>query len=604
MLRNWLYLFLVFIPTLLPAQPTSDEQLATHYYQSGDYEKAVLYYEKLYSKNPSEIYYEYLLKSYLQLKQYDKAKKHIKTKIKSGQVSPYDIDLGLVFELEENHKKAQDIYKKVIQKLPEDATVILQISNAFLKQKKSELALETLLKGRKLLKNDYPFNIDIGEIYESMGKYPEMVHEYLDMLLLNQAYLQSVQSSLSNSNSFKKGAPQYDIFKRELIAYTQKYADQKIFSELLIWLYSSEYNFTMALTQAKALDKRFKENGERILLLAQQAYSNNDYSAAIDAYEYVISKGEESPYMSDAKSEILSVRRDKIINTKTYTQEELQILDKAYTLTIQELKNMPEYPDLLRDQCSIKALYMNQLDTAIILLNEFVEQKKGDPKKIAFCKLDLGDYLILKNNIWDASLYYSQVEKDYKYDELGEQAKFKNAKISFFTGDFLWAKAQLDVLKGSTSKLIANDALWLSVIITDNTTIDTNEIPLKMYAEAELLYVQNKMPESLSRLDSILILFPEHALEDDVWYQKHLILVKQQKFTEGISFLEKIYSKYPSEILADDALYKIAEIYQFSLQNKDQAMVYYQKLMEEYPGSLYVVEARKRFRTLRGDNIN
>lgn len=604
MLRNWLYIVCFLSPFVLVAQPTSDEQLATHYYQSGDFEKAVLYYEKLYSKNHSDIYYEYLLKSYLQTKQYDKAKKHVKTQIKSSQVTPYDIDLGLVFELEENYKKAQGIYKKVIQKLPEDASVILQISKAFMTYKKQDLALETLLKGRKMLKSDYPFNIEIGEIYEGMGKYPDMVHEYLDMLLINTAYIQSVQSSLNNSNSFKKGAPQYDIFKKELIGYTQNYADQKIFHELLVWLYTSEYNFSMALIQAKSLDKRFKEDGERILLLAQQAYSNNDYQVAIDAYEYVISKGEESQYVSDAKSEILSVRRDKIIKTQNYTQEELLILDKAYEITIQELKNTSEYADLLRDQCSIKALYMNQLDDAIALLTQFVEQKRGDAKKTAQCKLDLGDYLILKDNIWDASLYYSQVEKDYKYDELGEQAKFKNAKISFYTGDFMWAKAQLDVLKGSTSKLIANDALWLSVIITDNTTIDTNEIPLKMYAEAELLYIQNKIPEALSCLDSILILFPEHSLEDDIWYQKHVILLKQQKFPESIAFLEKIYSKYPSEILADDALYKVAEIYQFSLQNKEQAMNYYQKLMEEFPGSLYVVEARKRFRTLRGDNIN
>lgn len=604
MMRYCLFIVVFFAHFGVIAQPTSDEQLATHYYQSGDYEKAALYYEKLYQKNSSDLYYDYLLKSYLEIKAYDKAKKHVKSKIKSGIVSKYNIDQGIVFEKEENIKKAEETYQKIIKNLPTDASVILQISNAFLVYKKTDWALETLLKGRKLLQTDYPLNIEIGEIYEAAGRYEEMVHEYLDLLRINTAFIQSVQGSLNNSSSFKKGSKQYDVFKRELISYTQKYTDQPVFNDLLIWLYLSESNFSMAYIQAKAMDKRFKENGERVMQIAQQAYSNSEYNTAIEAYNYVISKGDENPFQSSAKSELLSVRRDKIIKTKNYTTTELNSLDSSYEKTIQELKNLPEYVDLVRDQCLIKAIYMNQLDAAIDKLTLVVEQKRGEPKKLAQCKLDLGDYLVLKDEVWDASLYYSQVEKDYKYDELGEQAKFKNAKISFYTGDFLWAKAQLDVLKGSTSKLIANDALWLSVIITDNTTIDTNEIPLKMYAKADLFSIQNKMPEAVQLLDSILILFPEHSLEDDIWFQKHLIFIKQQRFQDAIDVLLKITSKYPREILADDALYKVAEIYHYSLQNNEQAMTYYQKLLEEYSGSLYVVEARKRFRMLRGDNIN
>ncbi len=210
--------------------------------------------------------------------------------------------------------------------------------------------------------------------------------------------------------------------------------------------------------------------------------------------------------------------------------------------------------------------------------------------------------MLIKGEVWDASLLYAQVDKDFKYDQLGEQAKLKNAKVSYYTGNFNFAKGQLDVLKGSTSKLIANDAMELSILITDNSTIDTSTTPLLMYARADLMSYQNKDSLAVNTLDSINTIYPGHALADEVLFKKYEIAYKRQEFEKCIEFLESIATTYSYDILADDAYFKLAELYDFVLKDAEKAKENYGKILFDYQGSLYVVEARKRYRAIEGKN--
>ncbi len=198
---------------------------------------------------------------------------------------------------------------------------------------------------------------------------------------------------------------------------------------------------------------------------------------------------------------------------------------------------------------------------------------------------------------------YSQVDKSFKYDQLGEQAKFRNAKVSYYVADFSWAKAQLDVLKGSTSKLIANDAMELSLLITDNTGLDSNEIAMQMFARADLRIYQNNKYKAWTILDSITTTFPGHALADEVLMRKYQISLKQNNLENAEQFLLQVLKDHPTDITADNATFYLAELYEGPLNNKEKAMEKYQDLLLNYPNSMFVVEARKRFRLIRGDNL-
>jgi tetratricopeptide (TPR) repeat protein len=199
-------------------------------------------------------------------------------------------------------------------------------------------------------------------------------------------------------------------------------------------------------------------------------------------------------------------------------------------------------------------------------------------------------------------LLYSQVDKDFKQDMLGEEARFRNAKLSYYNGDFKWAQGQLDVLKASTSELIANDALNLSVLIVENNPpADSNVTPLLMFARADLLEFQNKDEEAILILDSISVQFPQHPLMDDILMMRSQLAMKKQDFGEAAMHLQKIVTEYGEDVLADDAIYTLATINEEFFQNKDEAKRLYEQLILKYPGSTFVNQARKRYRILRGD---
>ena len=252
----------------------------------------------------------------------------------------------------------------------------------------------------------------------------------------------------------------------------------------------------------------------------------------------------------------------------------------------------------------IMAQYNKNVDGAIKLLKTYIGQNGPDNIMIARAKLALADYLLIADNVWDATLYYSQVEKMYSDAPLGHEAKFRNAKLSFYRGDFDWAKAQLDVLKSSTTELIANDAMQLSLLIQENTGLDSIVKPLRLYAEADLYIFKNMYAEATVKLDSITRQYPKHSLADEVLMARATIAFKKRDYAAALGYYEKVYTEFSKDVLADDALYQAAVLNEKFLNNKDLAKVLYQKLILEYPGSVYAVEATDHYRKLRGDNIN
>jgi len=281
--------------------------------------------------------------------------------------------------------------------------------------------------------------------------------------------------------------------------------------------------------------------------------------------------------------------------------EAVKALEARFSQTISDLGPNPESARLLREQAQLNMLYLQDGEKAIVLLDSAIRAPGLSSSFVAQCKLDLGDVLVAEGFVWDAFLYYSQVEKDFKQDILGAEAKFRTARIYYYMGDFDWAQGQLDVLKASTSKLISNDAMDLSLLITDNYSLDTIVRPMQLYAKADLLTFQNRLDEATITLDSLSNEFPIHPLEDEIIYQRAEIAKKLGDFTKAAEYLKEIVELYFADILADNALMDLAELQERYFKDNETAMEYYQKLFTEYPASLYSAEARKRFRFLRGD---
>lgn len=578
--------------------------LARQAKDNGEHAKAITYFEEIYNKTNNEGYYRELVELYPQVEDYKSAEKMIKKRLRNfSDHLHYQVDLGYIYELQEEEKSAQKEYEEVVKDLSADQNQARLLANQFNQYHKYSFAEEVYLKSRKLNRNDQLFRFELANAYAQQGKRSEMIEEYLNILGGNRGYIQSIQNIFQRILNPDPEGKQMEELRQQLLKRIQSEPEKEVFAELLIWLYIQDKNFNGAYIQARALDQRKNEKGKRLQSLGKLAFSNKAYSAAEKSFNYVINLGDESPYYLLSKMLLVDVLKEKVTETKRYDEEDLKKLQNIYTQNIEELGKSAYTLPLLRGKAELHAYYLNEVDTAIQILEDALNISGLTEEERAHVKIELADLLLLSDDIWVASLLYSQVEKAFKYDQIGETAKFKNAKIAFYTGDFYWAQAQLDVLKGSTSKLISNDAMHLSTLITDNIGLDSMPEPLEMYARADLAIFKRDYDAAEKSLDSIPKYFPSTNLKDEVLFTKFKIEKARRNFEKAASNLRKLIADYGEDILGDDALFELAVLEEEYLDNKEGAMELYKQLITTYPSSLHVVESRKRFRILRGDNL-
>ena len=603
-LKHILFFAFVFIQIFTFAQPGTDEQLALQFYQNKEFDKALDYYEKLYNKKSPQVFYLPYLNCLLETKDFKKAEKIAKKQIKQNPDAPnYIVDLGNVYFRTDDVEKAKSTWESAVKAIKYDEQVFA-VANAFTVLRQHNFAIATYLRGRKISQNNYPFSFELADVYNTLGDRTSMINEYLDVLETQDSYIQSVQNALQTSFGNDADQKQNELLKTELLKRISKNADKTILSELLIWMQIQMKDWEGAFVQGKALDKRKKEEGNRVMALAQLFAQNEAYDIAIKAFNYVIAKGPDVYYYTNARIELLNVYYQKVVSKGNYTPLDLTELEKNYLTTISELGKSPSTVPLLKNLAHLQAFYLNKTDEAKMLLEEAINMPQLAANIQAECKLELADVLLMTGDIWEASLRYSQVEKAFKHDAIGQEAKFRVARISYYTADFKWAQAQLEVLKGATAKLIANDALQLSLTISDALAIDTNEAPLALFAMADLFAFRNLDDNALLLFDSLNKSYPNHALADDIVFKKAQIALKKMQYDKAAEFYEEILKNYGDDILGDDAMFKLADLNENQFKNIEKAKELYQQLLEKYPDSLYVVEARKRFRRLRGDSIN
>lgn len=599
-MRTIILALLLCLPVALSAQ--NQAKLAQRYFYAGEYEKAAATYKKLYeANNRNDYYFTRYTECLLQLEAYGEAEKAISRQIK---VFPNNIWLyvsyGQVYEAQYQDEKAKELYATAVGKLTANRNQIIKLANIFSSNSKYDFAIETYEKGAKLLKDDQVFAYNLGELYRRKGETEKMLDQYLNSLDANPRRMGTLRTIFQRYLSDED----YEVLRTKLYERIQSNRNALHYPELLTWVFIQQKDYRGAFRQVRALDRRMRENGMRIFQLGEIAANDGAYDAAIMAYDYIVEeKGTNSSFYLDAKRSALRCRRLRLTEGYDYNQEELLELEQMYSSFLEEFQNNPNTGEIVLEYAELEGLYLNNLEKATSLLQDLIELPNLNLYVQSEAKLDLADYYLINGEIWEATLLYSQVDKLFKDDLLGHEARFRNARLSYFNGDFQWAQSQFEILKASTSKLIANDALDLSVFIMDNLGLDTTTEALELYSQAELLVFQNQFDNAFTKLDTLRSSFPSHTLQDDVAYLKANIYKKLRDYEKAAEYYQEIVENHKEEIRADNALYELAQLYDKQLDNKEKAMELYEKLFIEFNSSVLAVTARKRFRELRGDSI-
>lgn len=606
-------IFFLFFGQLTSQTNPLDIKLANNYYLDGDYEKAVLYYEKI-SKDPSHSkdIYKYYKNSLIELQSYKLAEKLCKS---TSKQFPDDltlfIDLGIIYGLQERPEKKNQIFDKAIEAVSKQTTTnsITNLGLAFEKINDLNRALSVYRIGEEVnTTNPYAFHNKIAFIHNKMGKTSEMINTFLELLDQSELFLNQVQSGLSSNIDFDLQIKEKKLLREILIKKVQENPRSIVFTELLAWFYLLNNDYNSAFYQIKSIDNKLNKDGEDLIFLGNTALNNNDYAIAIKCFEEVIKSTKSIERKFKAKNLRLKTLKFKLTYGKEISSKELNELKSNYLIALNQLNQTELNPninkrryELFKELADLEAYYLDDVSSAKEHLQSAMQMRGVKEKDLAKLKLQLADFLVLENNIWEASLMYLQIEKQFKNDPLGHLSKFKNAQVYYYSGEFDWCQAQLEVLKASTSKLIANDALELSVLITDNYNMDTSKTAMQLFAKADMLSHQHKYKSAMILYDSIFNNFKDHSLNDEILIRKANVLINIHQYDEAIAQLKVIETNYPESILIDNALFLLGQTYENNLKKIELAKSYYKKILFDYPGSIYVIDARNRFRKLSGN---
>jgi tetratricopeptide (TPR) repeat protein len=594
-----LLLFALCATNVVMAQQTKEQKmlaLAKQYMQDKDYDKATPIFKDLYNNAPFDkiAYHDYLNVLMLTSK-FDDAEALVQYMAKIRRDDPVmNIDLGDVYTAAGKKKQAEEQYDMAVEKVSGDDFRTSQIADAFAGN--TAYAIKVYKRARTLLQNQYVYGTQLALLYNKQGNTEEAINAMLDVLMVQPNELDDVKSSLLqvvNGDDKKLALVQKQISKRIATDPGNPY-----WNELLTWIYVQKGDYEGAFKQITLIDKTLKENGERVVNFATNAKNEGQYAMALKAYQYVMDKGKESASYEEAWNGKIQVLETQLENKKPV---DLVLLKNVLNEYQQYLVAYPQYFTMpfIRSYAKVQARFAGNTDTAIAILQQAIGAPNTRREFVGYCKLDMGDYYLLQNKVWESTLMYSQVDKDFKEDLLGEEARFRNAKLAYYRGDFKWAQDQLSVLKASTTELIANDALYLSVLITENSPADSNMVPLTKFSEADLLLFQNKTKESDKLLDSVATAFPKTELKDDILMLRAKIALEEGSNADAIAFLNEVVTKYGEDVLGDDAVYMLATVYEERLKDIPKALEYYEKLITDYPGSTYIQVARIKYQKLK-----
>jgi len=594
-MKTILFLFFCISPFLLLGQMQEE---AYALYQKGDYKSALPLYKTLHEKNRVQReYLKRLLTCYQQLGAYDEASALISKQQKDfpTQIS-MEVEAGYNLQLQNKKTEAEIRYANAMKGLEKYPQEVYNVGYAFKEINQLDHALAAYEISRSV-NPQIVTGIQEAQIYGEKGETEKMFNAYLDMIELNEEYLSSIQRYTAPFVT-DDPADKNNLLYRKILLQRAQNNPKNAYNQLLSWLYVQQKQYDKALIQEKSIYNRTQGNTQKVVELGIIALDNKDYLTAKDAFQFVLDNNNNEQLFFTLKNYLFQTEIALAAN-----ETDFLALEKEFDAFFEEFGMQSKTVPVQLTYADYLTFEKNKPKEAISLLQNSLNLPVSNLVK-GTVKVKLADILVYDNQFNQALILYSQVQLELKNSSLAQNARFKVARTSYFKGDFDWANTQLSVLKSSTSQLIANDALDLHLLILNNTGQDSLKRPLELFARAQLLSYQNKTGQSIDTLQIILDDFKGSAVEDDALvFQAELYTgIRQYKKAEA-NYLT-VMSNYDKSILIDKAVYRLAQLYQSELNRPDLAKEYYEKILFNYPSSIYLVEARKQYRSLRGDLIN
>ena len=594
-------------------------RLAQSYERSGDYDAALKLYQELYQKDSSNAAFaDALRRTLIQLKRYDEAIDLLQRHIRRF---PDDVNmivqLGTVYYLKSDEKKAMAVWESAIAVDPKQPGTYVTVVGAMTQNRLFDTAIVTYQRARVECNNPTLFTADIAYLYSITMKYPEATKEYLTFARQNPAQVGFVQARIGTYTGTSQGLSAATKIVEDSARAEQ---DNVSLQRLLAWIYLEGKKFETAYDVYRRIDTKTKAGGREILGFAQRALHERAYAIASRAFQDIVSQypsfdripevkfgyAQSLEAVDDQSDTLKLFGKTNPFSQKERTESDPRTLYRGAIAAYERI--VTEFP-----QTEIAARSL--LRVGIIKQEKFLDLDRASKTFESLTKtypmfaqiyqegiLRLGDVYLMMGSLEKAETQYQAIAgHGLLVNPLQEQAALHLAEILFFKMNFQEATKKLTALTGNTLSDATNDALSLQIFIEGN--IKENMPALKEFAKADLLRRQRKLPDALSIYESILRNNPKSDVLDEVLIAIGDVQTLMTRYVDAIASYERLLKDFPESLSLDRTLMKLANVYEWGTNDSAKAISAYQTLLEKYPSSVYVSEARKRVRELRGDTI-
>ena len=589
MKKTLLLLFSLAFTLFLSAQT---EQLAQNYMDRGEFEKAQIAFEELLKSQPNNFnYFQQIVTCYQQLQQFEKANKALEDRLDKFKQGNILVELGYNFQLQKNNDKAKKYYDQALDKIRKNPNEVYTIANTFERKALVDYALQSYQIAISL-EPKFNFNFQMALLYGQKGDTDNMIEMFLTESYKTPQNLMPIQNQFTRFLTEDSKENFNEALKKAILIRIQKTQDL-FWNEYLSWFYVQMKEYGKAFIQQKAIYKRNPESFANIVNLGQLAIEENDDESAKEILGFVLENTQDLDLKIQSNAYLMEMK------IKKATPQDYPVIQQDLDALLKQFGESPFTLSLLKLKAHFVTFNLKDAEAGKSILKKVLDMSINRTQ-IAEIKMELADILLFEEKFNQALIYYSQIESDGNNSPIGQEANLKIAKTSYYKGDFKWANHQLEVLKSASTQLIANDALDLFLLISDNTVEDSTQVALKKFSHADFLLFQDKKQDALAAFQAILKENKGDAIEPVTLLRAGKIHESLGDTVSALANYKQILDNFKECIYIDEALFYSAEIYN---QNKEieKAQPLYEELITKHEDSIYYVTAQRKYRKLRGD---
>ncbi|MCK4385752.1 MAG: tetratricopeptide repeat protein, partial [candidate division Zixibacteria bacterium] len=546
----------------------------------------------VYGDDPPLI--QLLKRAYLSTKSYDQVEELIRKDLARNPRSwQLYCELANVQLKTQNEEEARMNLNKALNLAPNEKMTYLQVALIYLRNGLTSDAMDTYKLARLSLNDPRIFSLDLANIYEALTDYKQAVDEYFLYMGDDSTKFDLIEDRVNRLIRTEENLDGIQLALKERIRNnSQDKYSHKLYGDLLF----RRGDLDIAFETYKTVDRLFGAKGKFILSFAQKCKTKRFFDQAIKACQFLLSTSPSKGLVVQAKL-FIATSYEGLGRYKDAISTYQGIIDEYH-------KEMPfEFASELAQSFyqigEIKLFHLKKPDEAFLSYQQVISNYPGSDRS-ADALVRRGDCLMIGGNLDSAALLFENALKDPRAESKEEEIKFKLTEIEFYQGNLEEAlEGYKRVVSDFPKGFYVNNSLERIVIITENQSLD--RYLLSVFAQANLEELQGKFDSALLKLEKI-ISAKSVNLSDKAQFEKAKIYRKKKKFTSALDTFCELIKKYPQSFHCAKAEKLIGDIYWYDLEDKPKAIQAYEKVLKDYPRSLFVDEVRERLKALKEDS--